>query len=151
MGGLPSASLPCALRTASRAVALSSINAVMFYCGRVLQSVFPPATANEVAVGIQVMQLIITVVSAPFMDKFGRVPILLFAATGQCLACILLGVYYLTIQCPQGSSHGTHHSGSGLLDYGAFSNSESFLSSLFSSEPAHGAPWAVRCCCSHGV
>ena len=150
MGGLPSASLPCALRTASRAVALSSINAVMFYCGRVLRSVFPPATANEVAVGIQVMQLIITIVSAPFMDKFGRVPILLFAAVGQCIACILLGVYYLTIQCPQASSHGTH-SGSGLLADGVFSNSESFLSSLFSSEPAHGAPWPVLCCCSCGA
>ena len=65
---------------------LSGINAVMFYCGTILQSVFNPDLANKVAVGIQVMQLGITIVSAPLMDKAGRVPILLFAASGQCIA-----------------------------------------------------------------
>jgi hypothetical protein len=63
---------------------LSGINAVMFYCGTILQSVFTPSVANTYA--------------APLMDKAGRIPILLFAALGQCCACGLLGVYYLTIQ-----------------------------------------------------
>jgi hypothetical protein len=77
---------------------LSGINAVMFYCGTILQSVFTPSVANTYAVGIQGMQVVLTIVSAPLMDKAGRIPILLFAALGQCCACGLLGVYYLTIQ-----------------------------------------------------
>ena len=60
---------------------LSGINAVMFYCGTILQSVYSPDTANLVAIGIQALQTVITIVSAPIMDKAGRVPVLLFAAT----------------------------------------------------------------------
>jgi len=103
---------------------LSGINAVMFYCGTILQSVFDPDTANKVAVGIQVMQCFITVVSAPLMDKAGRIPILLFAATGQCIAAMVLGAYYLTITCthPGNSPHGggsTSTSGLSFLSEGS--------------------------------
>ena len=75
---------------------LSGINAVMFYCGSILQSVYPdPATANTLAVGIQVMQVIITAISAPLMDKAGRIPILLFALVGLTLSSAVLSAYYL--------------------------------------------------------
>jgi SP family sugar porter-like MFS transporter len=75
---------------------LSGINAVMFYCGTILQSVYPdPDTANKFAVGIQVMQVIITAVSAPLMDKAGRIPILLFALVGLTISSAVLSAYYL--------------------------------------------------------
>ena len=75
---------------------LSGINAVMFYCGSILQSVYPdPQTANMFAVGIQVMQVIITAISAPLMDKAGRIPILLFALIGLTVSSAVLAAYYL--------------------------------------------------------
>jgi SP family facilitated glucose transporter-like MFS transporter 8 len=74
---------------------LSGINAVMFYCGSILQSVYPdPTTANMFAVGIQVMQVIITAISAPLMDKAGRKPILLFALVGLTISSGTLAAYY---------------------------------------------------------
>ena len=37
---------------------LSGINAIMFYCGSILQSIYPdPAMANGLSVGIQVLQV----------------------------------------------------------------------------------------------
>lgn len=75
---------------------LSGINAVMFYCGTILQSVYPdPDIANKFAVGIQVMQVIITAISAPLMDKAGRIPILLFALVGLTISSAVLSAYYL--------------------------------------------------------
>jgi SP family sugar porter-like MFS transporter len=75
---------------------LSGINAVMFYCGSILQSVYPdPTTANLFAVGIQIMQVIITAISAPLMDKAGRIPILLFALIGLTISSAVLSAYYL--------------------------------------------------------
>ena len=134
---------------------LSGINAIMFYCGTILQSAFPPATANKVAVGIQVMQVVITVVSAPIMDKAGRVPILLFAAIGQCCACGLLGAYYLTITCDGGAGGAgswqpdSHHSGShsGWDEDYVFSLADTFVGVEGSAEPVRGrAPRGAKTC-----
>ena len=72
---------------------LGGINAVMFYAGTIFQAVTPVVkTANAYASGIQAMQVVLTITSALFMDKLGRKPILLWAAAGQFLCCMMLGV-----------------------------------------------------------
>jgi SP family sugar porter-like MFS transporter len=78
----------------------SGINAVMFYCGNILESIFgDPRTANALAIGVQGMQLIVTIASAFFMDRAGRKPLLITAALGQGASAILLAAYYLTETC----------------------------------------------------
>jgi len=75
---------------------LGGINAVMFYAGTIFQAVTPVVkTANNYATGLQAMQVVITITSAFFMDRLGRKPILIWAATGQFVCCMLLGVYFV--------------------------------------------------------
>ena len=63
----------------------SGINAVMFYCGTILQTIFPdPQTANRLAIGVQALQLAVTLASALFMDRAGRKPLLIL---GLMLLC----------------------------------------------------------------
>ena len=53
--------------------AVSGINALMFYMGKIFQSIFPdPAVANAWSTGVQVMQVVVTAISAPLMDKAGQ-------------------------------------------------------------------------------
>merc|ERR1712224_948792 len=68
---------------------LSGINAIMFYAGQIYSSVpnTPDSTAAAYSTGMQAMQMLITLASAFFMDRAGRVPILLFAAIGQFASC----------------------------------------------------------------
>jgi len=80
---------------------LSGINAIMFYAGEIFNSVpgTTQATANDYSTGMQGMQVAITLSSAFFMDKAGRVPILLFAGVGQFFMCMFLAYYYLFASC----------------------------------------------------
>jgi len=80
---------------------LSGINAIMFYAGEIFSAVpgTSDATANGYSTGMQAMQVIVTFSSALFMDKFGRQKILLWAGTGQFLACLCLAMYYLFASC----------------------------------------------------
>ena len=73
---------------------LSGINAVMFYCGKILGSVFDKATADTAAVGIQVLQLVMTGVTIPLMDRAGRRPLLFTAGVGMVVCSGALGLYY---------------------------------------------------------
>ena len=64
----------------------------MFYCGTILQTIFPdPETANRLAIGVQALQLAVTLASAMFMDRAGRKPLL------------ILGLE--TLNRPQASAH----------------------------------------------
>ena len=75
---------------------LSGINAIMFYSGTILQTVASSsAEANTYATGMQGLQVIVTFSSAFFMDRAGRVPILLFAATGMVVSTYVLAYYYI--------------------------------------------------------
>jgi len=80
---------------------LSGINAVMFYAGSIFGAVpgTSDATANAYSTGMQGMQCFITFASALFMDRFGRVKILLFASIGQCMMSFCLASYYLFASC----------------------------------------------------
>jgi len=75
------------------------INAVMFYCGTILQAVTDNDVdkANKLAVGVQAVQLVTTGISAFMMDRAGRKPILLWAAGGQCICSMLLGLYFVGV------------------------------------------------------
>jgi len=75
----------------------SGINAVMFYSGGILEDVYPSSTttANHWALGIQVMQVCITIIIAPFMDRAGRRFLLILSMTGMCCSTVLLAVFYL--------------------------------------------------------
>jgi SP family facilitated glucose transporter-like MFS transporter 8 len=75
------------------------INAVMFYCGTILQAVTNGDVdkANKLAVGSQALQLVTTGLSAFMMDRAGRKPILLWAAAGQAICSTLLGLYFVGI------------------------------------------------------
>lgn len=78
----------------------SGINAVMFYCGTILQTIFPdPQTANRLAIGVQALQLAVTLASALFMDRAGRKPLLILAAVGMAGSAALLAAYYITQVC----------------------------------------------------
>lgn len=75
---------------------LSGINAIMFYSGTILQTVASSsAEANTYATGMQGLQVVVTFCSAFFMDRAGRVPILLFAATGMVVSTYVLAYYYI--------------------------------------------------------
>ncbi|EKX39200.1 hypothetical protein GUITHDRAFT_143612 [Guillardia theta CCMP2712] len=77
----------------------SGINAVMFFCGSILQSVFSDsAEANEYSIGIQALQVLVTLVAARFMDSVGRRPLLLVAALGLSLSSLSLSLFYLVGQ-----------------------------------------------------
>lgn len=80
---------------------LSGINAIMFYAGQIFSAVpgTSDSTANTYSTGLQAMQVAITLGSAFFMDKFGRVKILLFASVGQCAMALCLSSYYLFASC----------------------------------------------------
>jgi len=86
---------------------LSGINAVMFYAGQIFSAVpgTSDSTANAYSTGMQGMQMMITIASAFFMDRFGRVKILLFAAGGQCLCALCLACYYLFASCERNDPH----------------------------------------------
>ena len=75
------------------------INAVMFYCGTILQAVTDGDVdkANTLAVGVQAVQLVTTGLSAFMMDRAGRKPILLWAAAGQAICSTLLGLYFIGV------------------------------------------------------
>ena len=78
----------------------SGINAVMFYCGIILESIFPePRKANEYAIGIQVMQMVVTLVATFLTDRAGRKPLLCLAALGQAVASATLAAYFLSQKC----------------------------------------------------
>ena len=78
----------------------SGINAVMFYCGIILESIFPePRRANEYAIGIQVMQMAVTLVATFLTDRAGRKPLLCLAALGQAVASATLAAYFLSQKC----------------------------------------------------
>ena len=50
----------------------------MFYCGNILETIFPdPHLANSLAIGVQGMQLVVTIASSLFMDRAGRKPLLI--------------------------------------------------------------------------
>jgi MFS family permease len=50
----------------------------MFYCGNILETIFPdPHLANSLAIGVQGMQLVVTLASSLFMDRAGRKPLLI--------------------------------------------------------------------------
>lgn len=75
---------------------LSGINAIMFYSGTILQTVAgTSAQANEYSVGMQGMQVAVTFMSAFFMDRAGRVPILIFAASGMVVSSYALAYFYI--------------------------------------------------------
>lgn len=75
---------------------LSGINAIMFYSGTILQTVASSAAqANTYATGMQGLQVVVTFSSAFFMDRAGRVPILLFAACGMVVSTYALAYYYI--------------------------------------------------------
>jgi len=80
---------------------LSGINAIMFYAGQIFSAVpgTSDSTANTYSTGMQAMQVLITLGSAFFMDRFGRVKILLWSATGQCAMAFCLAAYYLFASC----------------------------------------------------
>ena len=68
----------------------------MFFCGSILQSVFSDsAEANEYSIGIQALQVLVTLVAARFMDSVGRRPLLLVAALGLSLSSLSLSLFYL--------------------------------------------------------
>ena len=75
------------------------INAVMFYCGTILQAVTDNDVdkANKLAIGVQAVQLVTTGLSAFMMDRAGRKPILLWAAAGQAICSTLLGLYFVGV------------------------------------------------------
>jgi len=75
----------------------SGINAVMFYAGGILEDVYPDSTttANTWALGIQLMQMCVTAISAPFMDKAGRRFLLILAMIGMFCSTGGLAVFYL--------------------------------------------------------
>jgi len=75
----------------------SGINAVMFYSGGILEDVYPDSTttANTWALGIQIMQVCITTISAPFMDRAGRRFLLILAMVGMCCSTAGLAAFYL--------------------------------------------------------
>eukprot|EP00040_Diaphanoeca_grandis_P025241 m.139599 g.139599 ORF g.139599 m.139599 type:complete len:552 (-) comp30069_c0_seq1:300-1955(-) len=74
----------------------SGINAIMFYSGTILQTVASsPEMANTYAIGMQCMQVVVTFASAFFMDRAGRKPILIFAASGMFLSSYLLAYYFV--------------------------------------------------------
>ena len=76
----------------------SGINAVMFYCGTILQTIFPdPQTANRLAIGVQALQLAVTLASALFMDRAGRKPLLIL---GLMLLCCRAGLTPLSAYPP---------------------------------------------------
>merc|ERR1711934_233069 len=73
----------------------------MFYAGSIFAAVpgTSDATANAYSTGMQGMQCFITFASSLFMDRFGRVKILLFASIGQCAMSMCLAAYYLFANC----------------------------------------------------
>lgn len=72
------------------------INAVMLYAGIIFESVTPSVeTANHLGTGVQGVQVAVTLASVWFMDRAGRVPILLWACTGQFICSAVLGAYFL--------------------------------------------------------
>ncbi len=82
----------------------SGINAVMFYCGNILETIFPdPHLANSLAIGVQGMQLVVTIASSLFMDRAGRKPLLILAALGMAGSGTVLAAYYITQTCEGGS------------------------------------------------
>lgn len=74
----------------------SGINAIMFYSGLILQTVTSTSEeANNYAIGMQSMQVVVTLASAFFMDRAGRKPILMFAATGMFVSAYVLAYFYV--------------------------------------------------------
>ena len=73
----------------------SGINAVMLYCGSIFQTKADVDTANLMGTGVQAVQVVVTVLSAFFMDRAGRVPILLWASIGMTICAGLLATTYM--------------------------------------------------------
>lgn len=76
---------------------LSGINMVNFYSGMILGDVFPGSarTSNLWALGIQVIQVTVTVATAPLLDRSGRRALLIFSLSGMVGACGLIASFYL--------------------------------------------------------
>lgn len=56
----------------------------MFYCGNILETIFPdPHLANSLAIGVQGMQLVVTLASSLFMDRAGRKPLLILGMNAK--------------------------------------------------------------------
>eukprot|EP01060_Flectonema_neradi_P016420 TRINITY_DN2300_c0_g3_i2.p1 TRINITY_DN2300_c0_g3~~TRINITY_DN2300_c0_g3_i2.p1 ORF type:complete len:438 (+),score=91.66 TRINITY_DN2300_c0_g3_i2:262-1575(+) len=74
---------------------LSGINAVMFYASKILGTVWTDDdTVNQVAVGVQAMQFLLTIVAAPIVDKAGRKAMLTIASVGLVFCCMAMSSYY---------------------------------------------------------
>ena len=73
---------------------LSGISVVMFYCGEVLARVFDKRTADVAALGLQVLNLALTVGTAPLMDRAGRRRLVFISGAGMALCSGALGGFY---------------------------------------------------------
>ncbi|KAI8051470.1 major facilitator superfamily domain-containing protein [Syncephalis plumigaleata] len=67
----------------------SGINAVMYYSTPILSAVMP-SQAALISVYISIANLVVTLLAARFMDRYGKRKLLLYSIFGMCLASLLL-------------------------------------------------------------
>ncbi|KAJ9469282.1 Facilitated trehalose transporter Tret1 [Diplonema papillatum] len=80
----------------------SGVNAVMFYASTILGIVWTdPVTANRYSVGAQALQLVMTGVTAPFMDRAGRRPLLLLSSCGMLVTSLTMCAYFFNDNLPE--------------------------------------------------
>ncbi|XP_062084657.1 sugar transporter ERD6-like 5 [Humulus lupulus] len=68
------------------------LGGIVFYTSAILQSAGFPSKIGSVLVATA--QIITSVLGVCFIDKFGRIPLLLISAAGLCLGCFLTGLSF---------------------------------------------------------
>lgn len=73
----------------------SGINAIIYYSTDIFKELFDTSMATNLTVGVGVINSIATIISMPFLDKWGRKPILYTGLIGMaiCLATVGLSFY----------------------------------------------------------
>ena len=74
---------------------MTGVNVVMFYTSKILSEVWSNQdTINKLVVALQALQLLLTIVLSPLVDRFGRKPLLIFAGTGICVFIGVMNIHF---------------------------------------------------------